>query len=37
MKADRPNPTLELNQAAPFRVAFALCALVLGALAALQF
>jgi len=37
MKADRPNPNLELNQAEPFRVAFALFALVLGALAALQF
>jgi len=36
MKADRPNSNLELNQAEPFRVAFALFALVLGALAALQ-
>ncbi|MBS0583685.1 MAG: hypothetical protein JSS42_11350 [Proteobacteria bacterium] len=37
MNADRPNPDLELHQAEPFRVAFALLALVLGALAALQF
>jgi len=36
MNADRPNPNLELNQAEPFRVAFALFALVLGAIAALQ-
>lgn len=37
MNAERPQPNLELSQPEPFRVAFALFALVLGALAALQF
>jgi hypothetical protein len=37
MKTNRPEPNLELHQPEPFRVAFALFALVLGALAALQF
>ena len=36
MNAPRPEPNLELHQPEPFRVAFALLALVLGALAALQ-
>lgn len=36
MNAPRPEPNLELHQPEPFRVAFALLALVLGAVAALQ-
>lgn len=36
MNTNRPDPNLELHQPEPFRVAFALLALVLGALAALQ-
>ena len=37
MNTSRPELNLELSQPEPFRVAFALLALVLGALAALQF
>jgi len=36
MNTSRPESNLELKQVEPFRVAFALFALVLGALAALQ-
>lgn len=36
MNASRPEPNLKLHQPEPFRVAFALLALVLGAIAALQ-
>ena len=36
MNTNRPEPNLELHQPEPFRVAFALFALVLGAIAALQ-
>ena len=37
MNTPRPDPNLELRQPEPFRVAFALFALLLGAIAALQF
>ncbi len=37
MNTSRPEPNLELHQTEPFRVVFALLALVLGAVAALQF
>ena len=37
MNTNHPEPNLELHQPEPFRVAFALFALVLGAIAALQF
>ncbi len=37
MNANRPDPNADLSLVEPFRVAFALFALVLGALAALQF
>jgi hypothetical protein len=36
MNPTRPEPNLELSQPEPFRIAFALLALVLGAIAALQ-
>ncbi len=38
MNTTRPDPNAELNQSfEPFRIGFALLALVLGALAAMQF
>jgi hypothetical protein len=36
MNTNHPEPNLELHQPEPFRIAFALFALVLGAIAALQ-